>query len=141
MKKTIAILLMICTLTLCLVSCGHKHEWSNATYENPKICQKCGETDGMSIKEMLLGEWKEEGASSISYVGICFTNDGFTSDVVLNGEASGIFLDEGTVTVSDDTIQLIKDDGSGYTYFTYIIDENGISLTGKDGEKWTKLSN
>ena len=141
MKKTIAILLMICTLTLCLVSCGHEHEWSNATYENPKMCQKCGETDGMSIKEMLLGEWKEEGASSNSYVGICFTNDGFTSDVVLNGEASGIFPDEGTVTVSDDTIQLINDDGSGYTYFTYIIDENGISLTGKDGEKWTKSSN
>lgn len=140
MKKTIAILLMICTLTLCLVSCGHEHEWSNATYENPKMCQKCGGTDGMSIKEMLLGEWKEEGTSSDAYLGICFTNDGFTADVVLNGEAYSNFSAKGTVTVSGDTIHLINKDGSEYTYFTYTIDSNTISLSGKDGMKWTKFS-
>ena len=143
MKKTISILLIVCALAFCLVSCGHEHDWLNATYDNPKTCSSCGETEGTSIKEMLLGDWKEEGSSNIAYVRISFTNDGFKGNLVMNGSASsgGAFSSEGTVKVSGNTIDLTYADGSQYASFTYTIDSETISLTSKEGKKWIRINN
>ena len=143
MKKTISILLVICTLILCLASCGHEHEWSNATYDNPRTCSSCGETEGASIKEMLMGDWKEEGSSSIAYVCISFTNDGFKGNLVMNGSASSssAFSSEGIVSVSGDTIDLTYTSGKNYASFTYTIDSDNISLISKEGKKWIKINN
>lgn len=71
MKKSISILLLICTLTLCLVSCGHEHEWSGWKIENSatvlndgleyRICE-CGERETRIISKIgaenaLSGKW------------------------------------------------------------------------------------
>ena len=141
MKKTISILLMICTLTLCLVSCGHEHEWSNATYENPKTCSSCGEKEGDSIKDMLLGEWCEEGSTNI-YLCITFTSDGFTADGVIDGNMSGgYFARRGTVEVVDNIINLYETNGQKYIYFTYTIEANTIKLIDYEGNTWVKRNN
>ena len=142
MKKTISILLMICALTFCLVSCGHEHEWREPTYDTPKICADCGETEGASIKEMLMGDWKEEGSSSVAYVRISFTDDGFKGNLVMNGSASsgGAFSSEGIVEVSGNTVDLIYANGSKYASFTYTIDSDTISLTNKEGKKLIKIN-
>ena len=71
MKKIISILLLICTLTLCLASCGHEHEWSGWKIENSatvlndgleyRICE-CGERETRIISKIgaenaLSGKW------------------------------------------------------------------------------------
>ena len=138
MKKALIIVLIVCTLTLGLTACGHEHEWSAPTYDNPSTCAQCGETNGSSIKEMLLGEWKEEGTSSSTYIGITFTNEGFSATMYLSGEAFDTFSTKGTVTVSDDRLQLTNSSGGHYETFRYTINENGISLVGSDGKSWMK---
>ena len=42
MKKTISILLLVCTLTLCLVSCGHEHEFGDWYSVTEATCTKKG---------------------------------------------------------------------------------------------------
>ena len=138
MKKIISILLLICTLTPCLASCGHEHEWINATYDNPRMCSSCGETEGVSIKDMLLGEWCEEGATTI-YMSITFTSNGFSSDTVLGGSMlGGYFAHEGTVEVVDDILNLYETNGQKYSYFTYTIESNTIKLIDYEGKTWVK---
>ena len=58
MKKIGIVLLSICSLLCCFVSCGHEHVWSNATCTTPKTCYNCGETEG-NIKEHSFGAWQE----------------------------------------------------------------------------------
>ena len=58
MKKIIAILLFIITLTL-LTSCGEcKHDWQEATCTSPKTCSLCKATEG-DPSEHNYSEWKE----------------------------------------------------------------------------------
>ena len=57
MKKTISILIIICTLTLCLVSCGEcEHQWSEATCAERSVCTECGEIGELSYWHSY-GEW------------------------------------------------------------------------------------
>jgi hypothetical protein len=71
MKKIISILLLICTLSLCLVSCGHEHEWNDWKIENPatvlndgleyRTCE-CGERETrilskIGAENVLSGKW------------------------------------------------------------------------------------
>lgn len=46
MKKILSVFLMILLLVSLLAGCGCKHEWEDATCEDPKTCEKCGETQG-----------------------------------------------------------------------------------------------
>lgn len=47
MTKKITVLAAFFLLTLLLTGCiFHKHEWAEATCEEPKTCVKCGETEG-----------------------------------------------------------------------------------------------
>ena len=65
MKRTISILLVICTLTLCLVSCGHVHEFGTwYTITNSSCTQK-----GMEKRECSCGEYetRETNLSEHSY--------------------------------------------------------------------------
>lgn len=142
MKKTISILLMICALTLCFVSCGHEHEWSDATYDNPRTCSSCGEREGDSIKDMLLGEWCEEGSAN-NYLSITFTSNGFSADVVLSGShmSGGPFARKGTVEVVDNILVLYETNGQKYSAFTYTIESNTIKLVDYNGTAWVKRNN
>lgn len=58
MKRIIA-LVLVCLMTIFVISCGNKgcnHEWTEATCETPKICEKCDVTEGEP-----LGHTTEEG--------------------------------------------------------------------------------
>lgn len=48
MRKTILVLLVF-ALLLGLAGCACRHKWEDATTESPKICSKCGETEGERI--------------------------------------------------------------------------------------------
>ena len=75
MKKITVLLLLICMLVMCLVSCGHKHEWGaweimqNATLTNAgveyHVCE-CGETETRGVPKLnpadvLAGKWVWKG--------------------------------------------------------------------------------
>lgn len=45
MKKIISILIVV-LLAINLVGCKHEHTWVEATYDAPKTCSTCGETEG-----------------------------------------------------------------------------------------------
>ena len=49
MKKIIA-LVLVAFLCFSFAACGCKHEWTEATCLNPKICNLCGITEGESIE-------------------------------------------------------------------------------------------
>ena len=53
-KKSIRFAIVMC-LMLALTSCGHEHEWIEATCTEPRTCAKCKETEG----EPLGHEWIE----------------------------------------------------------------------------------
>ena len=46
MKKIVLMLAIFCLLSFALASCGHEHEWKNASCTTPKTCISCGETEG-----------------------------------------------------------------------------------------------
>ena len=48
MKKILCITFLIFVLASMLVSCGHEHDWRDATCTTPKTCNTCGETEGVS---------------------------------------------------------------------------------------------
>lgn len=54
-RKFCWILVALIALMMILTGCQCKHEWKEATCTEPKICTKCGETEG----EPLGHEWKE----------------------------------------------------------------------------------
>ncbi len=50
MRKKITVTAVFFLLTLLLTGClFHKHEWAEATCEEPKTCVKCGETEGKAL--------------------------------------------------------------------------------------------
>lgn len=48
MRKT-ALILLVFALLFGLAGCACRHKWEDATTERPKICSKCGETEGQRI--------------------------------------------------------------------------------------------
>ena len=71
---------VLCFLLFCvsLCSCGtimltpHEHEWQSATCTEPKICAKCGETEG----EPLGHDWEEATCVSPKTCQRCGATDG-----------------------------------------------------------------
>lgn len=68
MIRIISILLIICSLLCCLVSCGHEHHWSNPTCTTPKTCHDCGATEG-NVSEHSFGAWEETRMGNCTTVG------------------------------------------------------------------------
>lgn len=139
MKKIVSILLLVCTvLSLCFVACGHEHTWNEPTYDLPKTCSGCDETQGKSIKEMLKGEWKNDDSNT--YLWVEFTDTGFSADMVVLGKKSGgYFAHKGSVILEGDVITLYEDDGDKYIYYTFEIIDDIIKLFDNDGEEWIKI--
>lgn len=48
MKKIISVFFIFVVL-LCLSSCGHQHNWIDATCTSPKTCSECGKTEGEAL--------------------------------------------------------------------------------------------
>ena len=46
MKKILSVFLIVLLLASFMSGCGCKHEWEDATCEDPETCEKCGETRG-----------------------------------------------------------------------------------------------
>ena len=78
MKRISIILLVICTLTLSLISCKHEHEWSNWQTEQSatvltdgsefRTCE-CGEREirtitKIGVENALVGKWVQQNSPS-----------------------------------------------------------------------------
>lgn len=134
----VLMILLCCTMMACSSSC--EHEWNEVTLDTPKTCAKCQETEGLSIRDMLIGNWIEEG-SSISYICIEFTDTGFKGNMVLSGEKKDWNYKQGTVELDGQYINLWIDGkhDEKYSYFTYeILADNTIKLVDYNGEVWVK---
>lgn len=68
MKKKIRILALIALVSVLLCGCCLRHEWKKATCTNPKICTKCGKTEG----EALGHDWEDATCTDPE---ICFRCD------------------------------------------------------------------
>lgn len=128
MKRIIIILLVICTLTLSLISCKHEHEWSNWQTEQSatvltdgsefRTCE-CGEREIRTIEKIgvenaLSGKWKyaEPPSDSILYRYLSF---------------SGQCVRYGTNLFGSDI-------ENGTWNCTYKVDGNKLILTSEDGQ-------
>lgn len=153
MKKIIGIMLLVCATILCFASCAsndgngseeqppeHQHTWTDATYENPSECSECGEKTGSSLKEMLTGEWREEGQSASGiYISVFFTDSGFSHVMMMNGERLNSWSDtQGIVKVEGEVINLCYENGEVYMYFNYSIVDNKINLVDYSSRVWVK---
>lgn len=89
-----------------------KHEWVNATCEEPKTCSKCGETSGEALGHNLVKTVKKEATciSSGIYLFSC-TNCSFTEEKEYNLETlSGEAVFD---LAKDCTVEIITYDKSG----------------------------
>ena len=62
MKKSYQVIVSIFCAALLLMSlsaCSCRHEWTDATCTEPKVCSKCGETEGDALGHSW-GSWKVE---------------------------------------------------------------------------------
>ena len=59
-------------MMILLAGCGHEHQWSDATCEEPKKCVECGETEG----EPLSHNWLEATCTSPKTCNICGLEEG-----------------------------------------------------------------
>lgn len=131
MKKTISILLIICTLAICLISCGHEHEWSAWKTENPatvlndglesRTCE-CGERETRSISKI-----GAEKALSGKWIWKAYPNNPVYMYLSFNGQTVrygmnmfGSDLESGTwnctYKVEGTTLTLTTDDGSNFVF-------------------------
>lgn len=60
MKRCIALLTVLILCVLLFTGCGCKHEWKDATCDEPMTCQKCGETEGENLDHIWLDANCEE---------------------------------------------------------------------------------
>lgn len=72
MRKKIAILLSVITISSFLTGCCISHEWQDATCSGPKKCVKCEETEG----EALPHTWVEATCSKAKHCEVCQTEEG-----------------------------------------------------------------
>ena len=133
----VAVIVIAIALILILTIGKHEHTWKEPTYDSPKTCSDCGETEGYSIKQMLEGEWRD-GNGTI-YLTVTFSDKGFDADMVVNGSPSGgYFAPSGTVEQDGNKLILWETNGNKYIYFTYEIKGNSIYLVDNDGTEWIK---
>lgn len=67
MKKRIALLLVLALVMSVLAGCCLKHDWKNATCEDPKTCRKCDKTEG----EALGHEWEDATCDKPQTCSVC----------------------------------------------------------------------
>lgn len=128
-------MLVICLLML--ASCGHEHAYAPATLDTPATCE-CGETEGVSIREMLKGDWREAGTSSI-YLCVEFTETGFNGNIVINGEKTQTLASTGRVEMEGNTITLWENNGKKYIYYNYEMSDGEIKLVDYEGKSWVRV--
>lgn len=71
MKKTKYLCLFLLG-AFCLVGCGHKHQWEEATCDTAKTCVECGETEG----EVPGHDYEEATCTEPAICKICGKKDG-----------------------------------------------------------------
>lgn len=71
MKKTMAICLLL-ALALTLTGCLCRHQWVEADCLNPKICTKCGETEGQALGH----SWQEVTCEAPKTCATCGKTEG-----------------------------------------------------------------
>ena len=154
MKKTISILLIVCTLAFCLVSCGHKHEWStwqtekNATVLNDgleyRTCE-CGERE-----THILPKIGAENALSGTWIWKAYPNNPIYSYLSFSGtnvRYGSKWYDEDldaatwdcTYTIDGTTLTLTTEDGNDVVFSIQdlgsalkIFDDNGHEYVHKE---------
>ena len=129
MKKTIGTLLLICTLSLCLVSCGHEHEWNGWKTETPatvlndgleyRSCE-CGERETRIISKI-----GAENALSGKWIWKAYPNN----PVYMYLSFSGTNVRYGTNLYGKDIDAATWD-------CTYTIDGTKLTLTTKEGKDY-----
>ena len=140
MKRIIIILLVVCTLTLSLISCKHEHEWSNWQTEQSatvltdgsefRTCE-CGERETQTIEKI-----GAENALSGNWVWKAYPNNPIYRYLYFNGQSVrygtnlfGSDIENGTwncsYKVEGTKLLLTTEDG---TVFDFIIQDLGTTL-------------
>ena len=131
MKKTISILLIICTLAFCFVSCGHKHEWSTwktekaATVLNDgleyRTCE-CGERETHIISKIgaenaLSGKWIWKAyPNNPIYMYLSFSGTNVRYGTNLYGKDVDAATWDCTYTIEGTTLTLTTKDGTDFIF-------------------------
>lgn len=70
-ELTLKISLITC-MVLLLTSCGHEHQWVDATCTEPKTCSECGKTEG----EPLGHDWADATCAEPKTCKVCGATEG-----------------------------------------------------------------
>ena len=80
MKRVLSVVCAALLVALCLASCGHQHEWEEATCAAPKTCKTCGETEG----EPLGHKWTEATCTEPKTCSVCGETEGTSAGHQVN---------------------------------------------------------
>ncbi|MBR2906529.1 MAG: hypothetical protein IKC26_00605 [Clostridia bacterium] len=88
MKKILVVFALACLLILASASCGHKHEWIDATCTAPQTCGLCGQTEGAASEHAY-----SAGICTLcgSEDPVCIAKYGEASDLLARGEYSAAY--------------------------------------------------
>lgn len=119
----VALVLCICLMSGCCLS----HKWVEATCENPRMCEKCGETEG----EALGHHWREATRQAPETCQICGQTQGQPLSVYdVFPEGTPRFDDTQFFLTDQDFIELYGD----------ALEEEGYLLITEDvGEEWPPM--
>lgn len=106
MKKIVSLVLIICVLSFCFVSCGNDEEIKN------KLCAS---------------EW--EFVWDYSQTEVYEFNENGTYDLTIYSFISGQSEQSGTYTIENDRIKLVRDNDSYESELTYKYENNSLTLT------------
>lgn len=81
--KMLSFVLAVCLLVCTVASCGHEHNWTDATCLAPKTCSECGETEG----EALGHKWNDATCKSGKFCSACGITEGNVLDHTFVSEA------------------------------------------------------
>jgi hypothetical protein len=114
----VALVLCICLMSGCCLS----HKWVEATCENPKLCEKCGETEGEALEH----DWSEATRQAPKTCQVCGQTEGeplSVYDVFPEGTPR---CDDTQIFLTDqDFIELYGDvlEEEGFSLITEVVDE------------------
>ena len=74
MKKATSLLLALSLVasTVLLTGCFHEHTWTDATCDEPKTCNSCGETEGGPLGHT----WVDATCTTPKTCSVCETTEG-----------------------------------------------------------------
>ena len=72
MKKLLCFFLILSTVLVSLVSCGHEHDWEAPSCTSPKTCSVCGETQGRALGH----SWKDATCTEAKKCSRCGVESG-----------------------------------------------------------------